>query len=119
MEETLTHLFLDCPFAQSSWGIFNLLIPQGSHFEVLESFKLQSNVNFFMDIIIMLRICLGYSQGKRIKKTSYVFMNRLHLVMLRFIFFSSLFFLDVWTLYSVLFYIYIYMTWIFTTLCGG
>jgi hypothetical protein len=57
LEETLEHLFLECPFDQTSWGILNVIIPQGSHFEVLESFRLQLNVNFFMDIIIMMSWC--------------------------------------------------------------
>jgi hypothetical protein len=70
LEETLEHLFLECPFAQASWGILNLTIPQGSHFEVLESFRLQLNVNFFMDIIIMLSWCIW------MERNDFIFKNK-------------------------------------------
>jgi hypothetical protein len=67
-EETLEHLFLECPFAQTSWGLFNVNLPLGSHFEVLESFKIQLGVNFFMDIIIMLSWCIWMERNDFIFK---------------------------------------------------
>jgi hypothetical protein len=67
-EETLEHLFLECPFAQTAWGLLNLNLPLGSHFEVLESFKAQLGVNFFMDIIIMLSWCIWMERNDFIFK---------------------------------------------------
>jgi hypothetical protein len=58
VEETLEHLFLECPFQQTTWGLLNLNPPLGPLFETLESFKVQLGVKFFMDIIIMLSWCI-------------------------------------------------------------
>jgi hypothetical protein len=74
-EETLEHLFPECSFAQSTWGLLNLNLPLGSHFEILESFKAQLGVNFFMDIIIMLSCASGWKEMTSFLKTS----NRLSL----------------------------------------
>jgi hypothetical protein len=68
VEETLEHLFLECSFAQTAWGLLNLNPPLGPLFETLESFKVQLGVNFFMDIIIMLSWCIWMERNDFIFK---------------------------------------------------
>jgi hypothetical protein len=68
VEETLEHLFLECSFAQTTWGLLNLNPPLGPLFETLESFKVQLGVNFFMDIIIMLSWCIWMERNDFIFK---------------------------------------------------
>jgi hypothetical protein len=53
MEETLQHLFLDCPFAASMWNTLGVIVhhttdPQ----DIFVSFRAQLNVPFFIEIII-------------------------------------------------------------------
>jgi hypothetical protein len=54
VDETLDHLFLDCTFERICWSSLNLNIPLGDPFDVLLSFRIQLNVSFFMDIIILM-----------------------------------------------------------------
>ena len=54
-EETLHHLFLECPFARSCWGILNLDIqPQSSFPEVILYFRDQLNSEFFLNAVILM-----------------------------------------------------------------
>ena len=55
VEESLTHLFLDCPFAAQRWAMINIQISQQlDPFQNLQSFKDQLGVPFFMEIIILM-----------------------------------------------------------------
>jgi hypothetical protein len=52
-EETLLHLLVGCPFVVDGWNSLNLFI--SAHvdlLQVLDSFKNQLRVSFFMEIII-------------------------------------------------------------------
>jgi hypothetical protein len=53
VEESLVHLFLDCPFSESCWATLGLFIQQTSDpFVTLESFRQQLQQSFFMEIIV-------------------------------------------------------------------
>lgn len=55
VEESLTHLFLECPFAIQCWDWINLHINhQLDPFQIFQSFKTQLHVSFFMEIIIVM-----------------------------------------------------------------
>jgi len=53
--ETVEHLFLHCPFALDSWSLVSLQVPQliDPHL-VLQAFKENLAVPFFMEIIVLL-----------------------------------------------------------------
>lgn len=52
-EETLIHLFLDCPFAISCWSTLGLFILNPNDpFQTIASFRDQLNLPFFMEVII-------------------------------------------------------------------
>ena len=53
--ETVEHLFLHCPFALDSWSLVLLQVPQliDPHL-VLQAFKENLAVPFFMEIIVLL-----------------------------------------------------------------
>lgn len=54
-EETVQHLFLQCPFAQHCRGFLHLYISDPDDpFSSLESLKLQLNIPFFTDVVIIL-----------------------------------------------------------------
>jgi hypothetical protein len=54
-EESLTHLFLHCPFAVQCWAWLNVQVDQSlDPFQTLQSFKDQLPVPFFMEIIIIM-----------------------------------------------------------------
>ena len=53
IEESLHHLFLDCPFAMSCWNLLGLAhLIQGNIFDTLNLFKAQIHRHFFMEIIV-------------------------------------------------------------------
>lgn len=55
VEESLNHLFLDCPFAVRCWRMINLQVDHNSEpFHNLQSFRDQLGVPFFLEIIILL-----------------------------------------------------------------
>lgn len=64
IEETMEHLFLQCPFAQQCWDILNLQIanPQDP-ISTPESFKIQLNLPFFMDIVIIMCWCIWMARN--------------------------------------------------------
>nr|TKW27614.1 hypothetical protein SEVIR_3G268400v2 [Setaria viridis] len=55
VEETLFHLLLECPFAQECW-IHLSLFPntQDEPYTILQSFRDQLHVPFFMEVIILM-----------------------------------------------------------------
>ena len=57
VEESLAHLFLHCPFAQGCWSAIGLNVGILDPFIALESLRIQLNVPFFMEIIILM--CWG------------------------------------------------------------
>lgn len=55
VEETVEHLFVDCPFARMCWDILNIDIPVDSSFpELSAQLKIQLNSQFFVEAIILL-----------------------------------------------------------------
>jgi hypothetical protein len=53
IEESLHHLFLDCPFAMSCWNLLGLEhLIQGNIVDTLTLFKTQIHRPFFMEIIV-------------------------------------------------------------------
>jgi hypothetical protein len=58
VEETVQHLFLHCSFAKQCWNLLGLSVPSAMQpFQILDLFRRQLNVQFFMEIIILL--CWG------------------------------------------------------------
>jgi len=54
-EESVHHLFVDCPFARMCWDIINVDIPLSCSFpELTSQIKIQLNTQFFMEAIILL-----------------------------------------------------------------
>jgi hypothetical protein len=52
-DETLLHLFLDCPFAVSCWATLGLVIQDSTNpFQTITSFKNQLAIPFSMEVII-------------------------------------------------------------------
>jgi hypothetical protein len=55
VEETLKHLFLNCPFAAHCWNLIQVDIPLQSSFpDIVDQIKDQHNSPFFMEAIILL-----------------------------------------------------------------
>jgi len=55
VQETLVHLFLECPFAIQCWGSVQVQIDLTlDHYQNLQSFRDQLRVPFFMEIIILM-----------------------------------------------------------------
>jgi len=52
MDETLFHLFFDCPFALACWIKLNIVLVGNSTWQVLEAIKEHINLPFFMEIMI-------------------------------------------------------------------
>lgn len=56
VDESLRHLFLDCPFANQCWALVNIQTDEDlSEFQNLENFKVQLGVPFFMEVIVLIR----------------------------------------------------------------
>lgn len=54
-EEEVCHLFLHCDFARECWDLLGLSVPQNQGpFQVIEFFREQLNVPFFMELIIIM-----------------------------------------------------------------
>jgi hypothetical protein len=68
LEETLVHLFLHCPFAQSCWAILGLTIGDNDPYTTLEELQDQLAVPFFMEIIILLSWCIWMQRNDLIFK---------------------------------------------------
>lgn len=48
-EEMVEHLFLHCSFARDCWNLVGIQVPTAAQpLEILESFKTQLGVSFFM-----------------------------------------------------------------------
>lgn len=66
-EETLEHLFLQCPFAIQCWQMLHLQIDfLYNSIQSLQSFKVQLHVPFFMDVIILLSWCIWMARNDQI-----------------------------------------------------
>ena len=64
VEETLTHLLLECNFAQQCWAILNLQVDlDADPFQILQQFKDQLGVPFFMEIIILMSWALWITRN--------------------------------------------------------
>jgi len=64
IEETLTHLLLECNFAQQCWAILNLQVDlDADPFQILQQFKDQLGVPFFMEIIILMSWALWITRN--------------------------------------------------------
>nr|TKW21616.1 hypothetical protein SEVIR_4G130700v2 [Setaria viridis] len=69
VEEDLFHLLIGCPFAQLCWiniGLFANL--DHEPYVVLESFKAELQVPFFMEIIIIMSWCIWMVRNDHIFK---------------------------------------------------
>ena len=54
-EETITHLFLRCPFAKSCWNIIGINAPHTDYpLVVVQRIRRQLRVPFYMEIIILM-----------------------------------------------------------------
>ena len=54
-EETLEHLFFQCPFAVSCWNLLHLQVPlQATVLEIMDSLAAQLRTPIFMNILILL-----------------------------------------------------------------
>ena len=54
-KETVTHLFLECPFAKFCWNLINIQIPDKASFpQVNLHFRNQLNCEFFMNAVIIM-----------------------------------------------------------------
>jgi hypothetical protein len=92
LEETVEHLFLHCDFAKECWSIIGLAIPFGYEpFQIFDYFRRQLNVQFFMEIIILLCWSIWMSRNNLIfrneeaskDKCKAIFRNVFALVILR------------------------------------
>jgi hypothetical protein len=55
IEESLHHLFLDCPFAMSCWNMLGSAhVIQGNLLDTIPLFKNQIHMPFFMEIIVVM-----------------------------------------------------------------
>jgi hypothetical protein len=75
LEGTLEHLFLNCPFAISCWNLLNLTVPSGEPFDILLSFKVQLNLEFFMAIIIIMAWSIWMARNDFIFRGTYTTEN--------------------------------------------
>jgi glucose-6-phosphate-specific signal transduction histidine kinase len=61
LEETVTHLFLECSFAKNCWNLFNIVFGANSSFpEALPQIRSQINSQFFMILAILLSWLFGW-----------------------------------------------------------
>lgn len=52
-EESVTHLFLECPFAQACWGTLGLVVPMMTPpFDIVVMFRDQLQCSFALEILI-------------------------------------------------------------------
>nr|TKW03671.1 hypothetical protein SEVIR_7G056400v2 [Setaria viridis] len=59
IEETLFHLILECPFAQECWINISLFTDLSQEpYSILNSFRIQLQVKFFMEVIILMCWCI-------------------------------------------------------------
>lgn len=66
-DETSLHLFLLCPFAVQCWGWLNIQIdPNLDPFQLLQSFRAQLAVPFFMEIIILMCWCIWKARNDHV-----------------------------------------------------
>jgi hypothetical protein len=53
IDETLSHLFITCPFAQTCWLKLQVVFMEADPFSALEEVKAQLGVPFLMEILIL------------------------------------------------------------------
>ena len=68
VEETLMHLFIQCPFAQACWNSIGVIVVQADPFVTLDQLKNQLGVPFFMEIIIVMSWCIWMQRNDLIFK---------------------------------------------------
>jgi hypothetical protein len=92
LEEAVTHLFLECPFAKNSWNLFNIVFGANSSFpEVLPQIRSQINSQFFMILAILLcgaiwmarNDCIFKNMPPSINAVKEVFLKELKLLTVR------------------------------------
>lgn len=85
-EETVTHLFADCPFARMCWDSINVEIPLNCSFpELVPLIRNQLNSQFFMETIIIFCWALWTARNGLIFRG-----ERFHLIDVRRVFFKEL-----------------------------
>lgn len=62
-EETQEHLFLDCHFAQACWHLLGLLIPAVEPLQVIQELRVQLDVPFAMEVIILMSWCIWMARN--------------------------------------------------------
>ena len=68
LEESMEHLFLECPFAQACWSTIQLQTGTSQPFVELESLRNQLNVPFFMDTVVLFSWCIWMQRNDFIFK---------------------------------------------------
>nr|TKW01980.1 hypothetical protein SEVIR_8G214200v2 [Setaria viridis] len=69
IEETLFHLLLECPFAQECWINISLFADLTEEpYNILNSFRIQLQVNFFMEVIVLMSWCIWMERNDWIFK---------------------------------------------------
>ena len=58
IEESTTHLFIHCDFSQDCQTKLGLMVNQVDPFTTLDHFRIQLNVPFFLEIIIVMSWCI-------------------------------------------------------------
>lgn len=68
-EETLEHLFLECPFANDCWNLIGINIQaHGSVFAAIQQIKNQAHPQFFMIVAILMCWCIWLARNDLIFK---------------------------------------------------
>jgi len=92
IEETVEHLFWNCPFAQQCWGILNLeTVPNEDSFENIRAIIDQLHSQFFMVAVILMCWVIWKARNELIFNNNQVniqdcrtlFFNEIQLVSLR------------------------------------
>jgi len=68
IEESSSHLFIHYSFAHDCWAHLGLIVGQDDPFTTLDQFRVQFNVPFFMEIIIVMSWCIWMKRNDFIFK---------------------------------------------------
>jgi hypothetical protein len=84
VDESLSHFFLDCPFATQCWSFIGLQTVQHSDlFQNVQSFKHQLRVPFFQNFLMAWTIRKSRNDLNRVHGASQFFLAELQLLLLR------------------------------------